>query len=214
MRLHIKIGGQNHLIVWRKLLRDVFDEFDRNHNGSLNSAEISRASLARSFKPLQNTVQAPTSRLLAQRLMAADIAPNDGSLTVDEFVAWFRRVGTHSLHIMQRPEAENQPTPDVLSILDRNNDRALLNAELKDAITNLRKLDLDDDGTLSSDEMALIAPNLLKAAKRFSIPQERLSRHQRDGSVGSSAAVQRASGFGWRCDDLQGGTVGVGESSF
>jgi hypothetical protein len=161
IRLHLFLDGKPSGDVWQHYVERLFALADRDGDGVLTEAELQLA--AELDDPLREELQAV---LTSSDLLQADIAPPDGTLSLEEFAAVVadRRGrpfqppanmgGTPSgTTLLRAPMSASNASDLLFRSLDTSQDRRLSLEELSAAPTSVRRLDLDRDGTTSVDEL-------------------------------------------------------------
>jgi hypothetical protein len=158
LRVDIQIDGRALAAVWEKTLASLFADLDRDGDGVLNRAEAGRAPSALRIRQLAwpaylfaAPVAAPWEEL--------DVAPTDGKVNREEFIAYYRRhgVGAVQIGVGKAPPA-NLLTDALLKHLDRDGDGRVSQAEWQAAEVALRPLDLDDDELIRPSELVARTP--------------------------------------------------------
>jgi Ca2+-binding EF-hand superfamily protein len=180
IRLHVRIDGKPLLDVWEEFLDKFFASVDADGDGVLSKSEAERM-------PSLAMLSGNAGGLVVQQpnLAQAIDKNQDGKITRDEFKDWLRRNGATPF---QFRTGNNQPgqlvfvsngmpqplSPDALndklfSLLDTNKDGKLSREELAKAPAILGKFDLDDDETVSTQELSGNVPSSVEVATAFAI---------------------------------------------
>ncbi len=166
LRLEIQVGGKSPQEFFEQYVDDLMASIDGNNDGVVTLDEsrgkyLSAGDAARA----QLIPQTEVPSLEA----SPDVNPQDGVLTRQEFLTYFKRIGLHPFMMVyqqnptsvsgNRParQTANATETPLFARLDRNGDGKLTSEELTDALRTLRKLDLDDDETISAAELSPLA---------------------------------------------------------
>jgi Ca2+-binding EF-hand superfamily protein len=180
IRLHLRVNGKSFLVVWNEFVSQLFNDLDENRDGVLTGAEAGPIPGLQSLDQSGRVVSSPGS----QTAREADTNPQDGKTTKTEFRDYLRRNGNgpFTIKINRQPQtrttqafkATNTDTEQqqrtastrLFNQLDRNKNGKLSKAEFAAARTSLQKLDLDDDETISIEELQAFRNPYLFARRR------------------------------------------------
>ena len=168
LQFDIQIGGKGPRGSFERYVDDLMKSLDKNEDGIVTVDEARGKYLtAREAQQAQLVPQADAN--VADS--SPDVSPADGKITRQEFISYFKRIGLQPFQILFQASAapqsmNNRParqaaTTDVplFARLDINSDGRLSAEELTGALRTLKKLDLDDDETISAAELNPIANN-------------------------------------------------------
>jgi Ca2+-binding EF-hand superfamily protein len=144
--VQLELGADEKLAesAWKLFFRNFFTYFDRDGDGFLSQAEAKR------IFPLP----LPDGKELAPYFAAMD-ANNDGKISALEFENYYRKNGfTPVTIVVQVAPAEVFALGDALfHHLDRDHDGKLSAAELRQAVSLLKRLDENEDEVLTAAEL-------------------------------------------------------------
>jgi len=162
LKLVIDVGGSTPRGSFEHYVDHLMKSLDANSDGVVTMEEAKGKYL--SAADAQQAQLTPQGDPVSGNL-SPDASPRDGKISRQEFLAYFRRIGLQPFLIVFRansdaPTANRQPrqaanvaeTP-LFPQLDTNRDGKLSAEELTGALRTLRKLDLDDDETISAAEL-------------------------------------------------------------
>ncbi len=164
LKLDVQIGGKSPRGSYERYVDDLMKSLDQNQDGIVTLEEAkgkyltARDALQAQLIPQSQAVSADSS---------PDVSPADGKISRQEFLSYFKRIGLQPFLMQFQPnqnqaQAGNrqnrQPAANTAEVplfarLDTNGDGKLSAAELTGALLTLRKLDLDDDETISLAEL-------------------------------------------------------------
>ena len=164
LKLDIQIGGKSPRGSYERYVDDLTKALDKNQDGVVTVEEAkgryltARDALQAQLIPQSDAVPADSS---------PDISPADGKISRQEFLAYFKRIGLQPFLIQfqanpnqaqagnrqARQSVANTAEVPLFARLDTNSDGKLSASELTGALLTLRKLDLDDDETISLAEL-------------------------------------------------------------
>ena len=165
LKLQIRVGGKSPHEIFQQYVDDLMVSLDTNHDGVV-TVEEAQGKYLTPADAIQAQLVTPPGGTLPSYI--PDASPKDGKITKQEFSNYFKRIGMQPFSIVYQPRmmpaAGNRrarPTGIVSEIplfakLDTNVDGKLSANELRDALKTLRKLDLDDDETISAAELSPI----------------------------------------------------------
>jgi Ca2+-binding EF-hand superfamily protein len=172
LRFNVLIDGEPYAAAWEEYLQRRFKELDANGDGALEGDEqrgIPNAQLLTQLGLVTRTDQSSNIML--------DINPKDGKVSREEFVVWLKRMELEPFRVRidQQPNANMVRTapvarqaadeaPRVLfQKLDADGDGQITADDFRNAPQALRKLDLDRDESISSNELVQTANFFLAA---------------------------------------------------
>ena len=163
LKFDIQIGGKSPRGSYERYVDELMKSLDKNQDGIVTVEEAkgkyltARDALQAQLIPQSDAVPADSS---------PDVSPADGKITRQEFLTYFKRIGIQPFLMQFQPNLNQAPpgnrparqpanTAEVplFARLDTNGDGKLSAAELTGALRTLRKLDLDDDETISLAEL-------------------------------------------------------------
>jgi Ca2+-binding EF-hand superfamily protein len=166
VRVHVRVDGKPNGAVWDEFLGKLFKYLDRDGNGTLSREEAERAPTPQYlFRHLQGGefydeeifLNQPGRRPNVTAKMADLDLNKDGKVTLDELKAYYKVKGNglRSLNVSMGPNRGDSEalTEALFKHLDVNKDGKLSKAELAAAPERLRRLDTDDDETISVSEL-------------------------------------------------------------
>ena len=166
IEVFVTIDGSGPRARFDKYVESLMTSFDKNNDGTVAVDELrGRLLSSRDAAQLQ---MIPADTAVSE--VSPDISPKDGKVSLSELNAYFKRIGLSALFVKAvsrsaevNPETgmANQPGDvPLFEILDTNRDQKLSGGELANALEVLRKLDRDDDQTISVAELQPLAtPN-------------------------------------------------------
>ena len=165
MKFDITIAGKSTRQSFESYVDDLMKSLDQNGDGVVTTDEArgkyltAREAIAAQLIPAGASVRPDEN---------PDVSPADGKISRQEFLTYFRRIKLEPFLMRFQANAapqmaNRQPrqvanTADIplFARLDTNRDGKLSADELTDALRTLRKLDLDDDETISAAELSPI----------------------------------------------------------
>jgi Ca2+-binding EF-hand superfamily protein len=166
LRLSVVVDGDGPKQCHEKFVDSFLKSLDRNGDGEVTVDEArGRIPTPRELQQLQlrsGTESAPAD-------VSPDSNPKDGKITRGELLAYFKRLGVLPFSVQFQPR-QVPPDPNAGAMagavadaplfdrLDANGDKKLSKDELAKALEVLRKLDRDDDETISAVELQAV-PN-------------------------------------------------------
>jgi Ca2+-binding EF-hand superfamily protein len=166
LTFQIQTGGMSPQQSFLRYADGLMTSFDANGDGVVTLAEARGKYL--SARDALEAQLVPRSEVVAPDT-TPDVSPADGKITRTELISYFKRIGIQPFLLLYQPGnapvvANRQPrqsatTPDIplFSRLDGNRDGKLSAEELTGALRTLRKLDLDDDETISAAELTPVS---------------------------------------------------------
>ena len=146
IEIRIRVDGRGLTSVRAAYAAQLMKNYDKDGDGLLDLAE------AKNVPPL---IKSPTNResvSIADRWEAVDCNPVDDKVSAEELGAYIDRVVGSPFELSLRPQRTTQSV-DLFTLFDRNQDGRLTQPELAAAPRTIRKLDLDEDETLTIDEL-------------------------------------------------------------
>jgi len=162
LTFQIQIDGNSPQQLFQKYVDDLMTSLDADGDGIVTVEEargkyLSAPDASQAELTPRTTVVAPT--------LSPDVDPTDGKISRQEFLTYFKRIGLQPFSVNFQPrsnqaagnrrprQAANLPEVPLFTRLDVNGDGKLSADELAGALRTLRKLDLDDDETISAAEL-------------------------------------------------------------
>lgn len=160
LQMSILVEGEGPQARFEKGVDELLRSLDKNSDGVITTEEAQGKILtARETRQMQLVVadsNAPDS--------SPDISPKDGMISRSELINYFKRIGVTPFVVRFRsrnanvdPNADGMASPSgvapLFQKLDANGDGKLAVDELTNALEVLRKLDRDDDETISVMEL-------------------------------------------------------------
>ena len=187
MKLSIVIDGEGPKQCHEKFVDSLLKALDKNGDGVVTVDEArGRIPTPREAQQLQLGTGTEPVALDA----SPDSNPKDGKITRGELLAYFKRLGLSPFSVQFQPrQAQADPNTGAMANaatdtplfdrLDTNSDKKLSKEELAKALDVLRKLDRDDDETISAAE--------LQAGPTQAVPQN--PRAANNNAAAAAAAV-------------------------
>jgi Ca2+-binding EF-hand superfamily protein len=153
LRVKVELDGRPLDAVWDETFRKLFDDLDRDGDGSLSRDEARRAPSALRVRQLSWGLffAVPGPPPPWEEL---DRRPADGRVSFEEFADYYRRHGVGHVQVaVGRAPATDALTDALLRALDRDGDGRVSKAEWLAAADSLHALDLNDDELISGDEL-------------------------------------------------------------
>lgn len=163
LEFQIQVGGKTPLQSYQQYVDDLMKSIDTNKDGVVTVEEARGKYLT-----AQEAMQAQLIPQGAGADIAPDAGPADGKISRAEFLTYFKRIGlqpfqmqylpSSGVNVGNRPRRQAATGADLplFARLDSNNDGKLTVDELTGALKTLRKMDLDDDETISAAELSPI----------------------------------------------------------
>lgn len=154
LRLHLRNDGRPYLAAWNDYMRKLYAYLDRNGDGVLDKAEAERIPSIRFLQfQLQGAIGLPYQGSKGQ--LAQFDTNKDGKVSLGEFKTFYRRGGFTPLRLVSN--SNRVPTDTVTNTifkrLDSNQDGKLSADEMARAPTALQRFDLDENEMLTADEL-------------------------------------------------------------
>ncbi len=161
MKLSVVIDGEGPKQCHEKFVDSLLKALDKNGDAVVTVDEArGRIPTPREVQQLQMGTGTEPVAMDA----SPDSNPKDGKLTRGELLAYFKRLGLSSFSVQFQPrQAQADPNTGAMANaatdtplfdrLDTNSDKKLSKDELSKALEVLRKLDRDDDETISAVEL-------------------------------------------------------------
>ena len=176
LRLHIQVDGKSYNALWREYIAGLFRDVDRDGNRLISRDEAQRG--LPSYQQMMRT--GLIRRNPGQRLpRLPETMFNGATMTRKELAGYYRRIGLRAFRLQVNSRysyrgsygrnnyaAMRSPAAILFARLDRDGNERLSAAELRSALSRMRKLDLDDDGTISQTELQSLGGNYVASYSR------------------------------------------------
>ncbi len=144
LRLRLDAGGKGFRSAWSDAVKAMHAYLDRDDDGTLTRTEADRGGLPA-------MVRAATGGAAALPRADLDTSPRDGKVSLEELADVLRpALGPFRVQVGQ---TATERTDALFGHLDHDKDGALTKDELAEAVSSLRKFDLDDDEMISPTEL-------------------------------------------------------------
>jgi Ca2+-binding EF-hand superfamily protein len=187
IQLNVTIDGESPSAVWDKFVEQLFTDLDRDNSGTLEGKEADGVPTRRQLQQLG----LPSAGGRSAAAATADSSPPDGRVTKDELADYLERIVGDPLAVafttQRRGEdllvaafassSSSSGDEGLMEQLDVDDDEKLAAAEFA-LSPEMRKLDLDDDGTISRGEL-----------QPLQSPYRRLARPTRGSSQNDEAPI-------------------------
>lgn len=164
LRVHLRVDGQSYQVAWNKYVDGLFKQLDADGDGDLSGDEAERIP---TYKQLSQSGFASSRNARTAATIHPDSHPRDDKVTRKELDTYLRKIGAgpfsermqqnnSSAGVMVFGGRNNQSGnsgKELFNHFDQDNDKKLSVAEFKAAAESVRKLDIDDDETVSLDEL-------------------------------------------------------------
>jgi len=171
IRLDITLDGRPFNTLWDEYIQELFDYLDIDGDGVLSATEARRApSAPQLVQAIRNNlfniaVGGATLREMDQN--------GDGKVTLAELRRYYLRNGAGPMQLspfpVRVPPAKNPVSERLFELLDKDGDGKLSRAELEAAPQVLGVLDANDDELVSVEELGLAYPNLYGLDSQFMV---------------------------------------------
>jgi Ca2+-binding EF-hand superfamily protein len=148
IRLQVEVDGKAFRTSWDEYVEGLFDQLDADSDGQLSSTEVEQG-------PWTQFLAGQFDEYAAKTLAFAwDLQPADGSVSPEELAAGLRAIDAAlDWRFVQSASASGAAGSRLMEVLDANQDGRLSQPEIASADQRLRRFDLDDDDTLSLEEV-------------------------------------------------------------
>lgn len=164
LRLHLKVDGKSYLAPFDTFVRQQMTALDSNGDGVVAGDERKKLPAKENIASAESSgeVVRPNEDGGWDTNGAEIVLLTDASITYEELHTYIRRIAGPALAVrigeaspVGADQGENDPTTGraVFKQLDANHDRQLSPDEIRTGMPRLIKLDRDDDGAVSFDEV-------------------------------------------------------------
>lgn len=162
LSLETFIDGKNPHQLFEQYVEDLMTSLDADHDGVL-TLEETKGHLLTAVDAAQAQLVTRSGAVVND--LSPDTSPRDGKVTKAELLTYFKRIGLNPFAMVYQPRSNQQggarrarqpnnlPEVPLFARLDSNGDGKLSTEELAGALQTMRKLDLDDDETISEAEL-------------------------------------------------------------
>ncbi len=155
----VRLDGKPLSAAWRNYLDRLFDDLDRDGDGTLSRAEAARApsvGFLATFLQGGLPLESRTNRAGFESLDGN----RDGKVSRQEFAAYYGGCGFDRVQVVAGPDRDQAAalTSVLFSLLDSNRDGQLSKEELLRSREVLHRIDLDEDEWITPEELLLHRP--------------------------------------------------------
>ena len=180
IEIQIQIGGKSPQQVFLEYVDHLLISLDVNSDGIVTTEEANGKILGPQDAMLAKLV--PQSAF-SPKLLSPDLDPPDGKISRQELLIYFKRIGLQPFRIVfhrnsnavvrnrRQRQAASVPEDQLFVRIDVNSDGKLSIDELAGALQILRKHDLDDDETISIEELIPVANSMPVEAPQQSMTE-------------------------------------------
>lgn len=164
LRLRVSVEGKPYSTLMDAYLRELFAYFDRDRDAVLSKVEAARAPNARSLAQMLQQAGAyfynstPNFQVKPEEMDLDE----DGEITPDEFLGYYRRSGINPLRVLPgygRGFQADALTDALFRHLDADGDGKLTEYEVSKAPSLLVKLDQEEDDLLTMQDLLPVGFN-------------------------------------------------------
>jgi Ca2+-binding EF-hand superfamily protein len=165
IRIQLKLDNQPIRELWPKLLRSLFNTFDRDRDGYLNRFELERTFPTKNMSAMlsgSHFMRGPDSVIVFEQLDR----DHDNRISFDELAAYYAQAGQDivstinaNANAANQAKIENDTTEKLFLRMDANSDGKITREEIRQAERLFEQHDENDDETLSYGELQLPTPN-------------------------------------------------------